>query len=137
MMLKSFVATVTAAILASLPLTAAAHAGCGGGHGGYSARTSYSTASPAYAAKLRAKRAAETRAIAAAKRQKSIEIAKARAAAKAIKLADASEAAPAKAETATIEMKDADTVEVAATPSACRRFIPATGTTAEVPCSVE
>ena len=137
MMLKSFVETVTAAILASLLLTAAAHAGCGGGHGGYSARTSYSTASPAYAAKLRAKRAAEARAIAAAKRQKSIEVAKARAAAKASNLADNSEPAAANAETAKIEIKDAAPVEVAATPSACRRFIPATGTTAEVPCSVE
>jgi hypothetical protein len=137
MMLKSFVATVSAAILASLFPTAAAHAGCGGGHGGYSARASYSTPSPTYAAKLRAKRAAEAGAIAAAKRQKSIEIAKARAAAKAIELADTSKPAPAKAETAEIETKDAAPMKVAATPSTCRKFIPAIGTTAEVPCSVE
>ncbi|MBA4132103.1 MAG: hypothetical protein C0519_11835 [Hyphomicrobium sp.] len=144
--LKSLAATATAALLATIFLSAAAHAGCGGRHGGgYSARTTYSTPSPAYASKLRARKAAEARAVAAAKRQKTIEIAKARAATKArtvaaAKKADAkAEQVAAVSETATPETKApaTKTVEVAATPSTCRKFVPATGTTVEVPCSIE
>jgi hypothetical protein len=141
--LKSIATAATAALLATFSLAASAEAGCGGSHGGgYKARSAYSTPSPAYAAKLRAKKAAEARAVAAAKRQKSIEIAKTRAAAKARTLAAAKsvpkkETVAAVIETATPEPTETAPVEVAVTPTTCRKFIAATGTTVEVPCSIE
>jgi hypothetical protein len=146
MSLRSITVAATAAILATVSLALSAEAGgCGGGYGkSYSSRTSYSTPSHAYAAKLRARRAAEARAVAAAKHRKAVELAEARDAAKARKLVAAvevkSEVQKDQAPVSAVEpttAKDATPVAIAATPATCRKFIPATGTTAEVPCSIE
>jgi hypothetical protein len=135
----SLTTAAAAALLTSLAFVGAAEAG-GCGHGGYGGhRVAYSSPSPAYMAQVRARRAAEARAIAAAKRRKSIEIANAREAAKERAVAAAkTEAVPKATVTASAETAaNTKPIEVAASPSTCRKFIPATGTTAEVACTVE
>ena len=146
MIAKSFTALASAALVATFAFAGAVEAGCGGVHGG-GYRTSYSSPSPAYAAKLRAKRAAQARAVAAAKRRKQIEIAQARAAQKA-RAAHKADIAAAKAEDAkqvvSVEqpvvektVATAKPVEIAGVTPTCSKFIAATGTTVEVECSAQ
>lgn len=152
MLAKTLTKIAVAALVASFGLSTAASAGgCnGGGHG---LRVYHSTPSNNYAAQLKAKKAAQARAVAAAKRKKQIEIAQARAAQKARAAAVArAEAKAEKAEEVAAEAKaekveeiaeaapvadsaTADEVAVAAVDQTCSKFIPETGTTVTVECA--
>lgn len=121
-MFKLIATLASAALLSVVTITTAANAGCGGGHG-FHAQKSY--ASPSRAAQLKVKKAAQARALAAAKRKQQSKIAKV-------------ETAPvvADSQAPTAELAKAD-VTVAAVEDTCTKFIAATGTTVAVECSKE
>jgi hypothetical protein len=137
MLCKSISAMASAALVATISLSSGAYAhGCGHGFGhGFGSFVRYSMASSSYEAQLRARKAAEIRAIAAAKHRKQIEMQQAIAARKA-QSAEVAANTEHKAETTTTTAKtDKKVVTVAAADTTCKRFVPEVGATVTVDCA--
>lgn len=129
MLYKSIAILLSAVLLVTVQISTASAGGCG------RAQFHMYQANLMHQQTLKRERAAQASAIAAAKRKKAVQIARAERQAKAAKTAAVAQqaAAPVVAET----QKDPENELNVASAQTCSKFVAATGTTVSVPCSQE